>query len=215
MNLFAAGRVGETRGPMHELFSHFVYSRDRHPADHCSFIDQGGPWPPHCVDGTKGFEFAAALAIVPGAHLVDKGTERDRDAYSAFDGTRLGDWLAQRGVQRVAVAGLATDYCVRATALDAVQQGLDTWLVLDAIAGVDAAPGDCDRAILEMREAGVELVDSGRLSTIFHHHPRKSALLVVDVQNDFCAGGALAVPGAERIFAPIARLVETAPTRRP
>lgn len=195
---------------MHEVFAQVVYSRDRHPTDHCSFAAQGGPWPEHCIEGTEGYSFHPELPIVPGAHIVDKATDREQDAYSAFDGTGLAHWLADQRIRRVAVCGLATEYCIRATVLDAMANGLDTWLVMDAIAAVDRFPGDRERAILEMRAAGAELTESGALPTIFTHHPRRSALLVIDVQNDFCPGGALAVPGAERIFAPIRLLLELA-----
>lgn len=178
-----------------------VYTRDLHPPNHCSFIDRGGPWPPHCVAGTWGAEFAPALPVIPDAHVVAKGQAPDRDAYSGFDGTGLADWLRQRQVRSCLVTGLATEYCVKATALDALQAGLDTWVVTDGIAPVERVPGDADRALLEMRQKGACLTDSGQARTILaHHHPR-FAWLIVDVQNDFCPGGALPVALAPAIFA--------------
>jgi nicotinamidase-related amidase len=130
-----------------------VASRDRHPADHVSFAEREGPWPPHCVVGTAGAELHPSLDLT-GVELVDKGTDVDRDAYSAFDGTGLLERLQARGVRRAVVCGLATDYCVRATALDALAGGLPTVVVTDAVAAVDVAEGDGDRALAELRDAG-------------------------------------------------------------
>lgn len=183
-----------------------VYTRDSHPVNHCSFQSQGGPWPAHCVVGTKGWEYPPGLTIVRDALHVNKAMEVDKDAYSAFEETGLANQLRSRHVRRCLVTGLATDYCVKATVLDALREGFDTWLVTDAVAAVNATPGDEERAILEMRSAGACLVDSGRLTTIIRHHPRVTALLVVDVQNDFCPGGALPVADAPRILGPIEQI---------
>jgi putative nicotinate phosphoribosyltransferase len=131
-------------------------SRDRHPADHVSFAAQGGPWPPHCVVGTPGAELHPALDLT-GVRVLDKGTDVAVDAYSAFDGTGLLDDLRAAGVQRVVVCGLATDYCVRATALDALQGGLPVVVATDAVAAVDVAPGDGVRALEDLRRAGASL----------------------------------------------------------
>lgn len=141
--------------------------------------------------------------------MIDKGTHAERDAYSGFDGTDMLDRLRSRRVRRCVATGLATDYCVKATVLDALKAGFDTWLLTDAIAGVNVAAGDEERAILEMRAAGAHLSDSGQIISILRAHQVRTALLVVDVQNDFCTG-TLAVPNARRIFGPIGRLLEHA-----
>lgn len=137
-----------------------VASRDRHPEGHASFADRGGPWPPHCVLGTTGAELHPDLDL-SGVDVLDKGTEVDRDAYSAFDGTGLLERLRERGVRRVVVCGLATDYCVRATVLDALAGGLPTVVVTDAVAAVDVTPGDGERALEELRAAGASTAVSG------------------------------------------------------
>ncbi len=131
-----------------------VATRDRHPPDHCSFADQGGPWPAHCVAGTDGAELHPSMAEMAFDRVQDKGRQRDREQYSGFDGTDLAEWLRDRGVQRVLVAGLATDYCVRATALDAIAAGFETTVLTDAVAAVDVNPGDGERALAEVSAAG-------------------------------------------------------------
>lgn len=141
-----------------------VASRDWHPAGHCSFAAQGGPWPVHCQAGTPGAEFHPALVRTLVQHVFSKGTEVDREAYSAFDGTGLGDWLRERGVERLLVAGLATDYCVRASALDAVAGGFQVVLLEDGVGAVNVQPGDGERALAEMRAAGVRVTTSDELA---------------------------------------------------
>lgn len=133
-------------------------SRDWHPPDHCSFHARGGPWPPHCVAGTPGADFAADFALPPACVIVSKATSADRDAYSALDGTALADRLQASGVRRLFVGGLATDYCVRATVLDARAAGLDVVVLADAIRAVEVSPGDAARALAEMRAAGASFV---------------------------------------------------------
>lgn len=140
-----------------------VASRDWHPARHVSFAERGGTWPPHCQAGTPGAEFHPSLAGVRIDHVVSKGTDPDQEAYSAFDGTGLGDYLRGRGVRRLLVAGLATDYCVRASVLDARREGFDVQVLADGVGAVDVRPGDGERALAEMRQAGAELVGSEAL----------------------------------------------------
>jgi nicotinamidase/pyrazinamidase len=159
------------------------------------------------VDGTDGFAFAPELPVNAGALIIDKGTRVDRDAYSGFDGTALAHELRIRRIRRCVVAGLATDYCVKATVLDALREGFETWLLTDAIAAVNVHPGDEARAVLEMRSAGAMLSDSGQIVNILRSHPEPTAFIVVDVQKDFCTGS-LAVPNASRIFGPIRELLE-------
>jgi nicotinamidase/pyrazinamidase len=137
-------------------------TRDWHPADHCSFRERGGPWPPHCVVDTPGGAFDPRLTLPAGTIVVSKATERDREAYSAFAGTELGRHLTALGIERVFVGGLATDYCVRETIRDALPQGYRACFLVDAIRAVDVHPGDGARALAEMRAAGaapVELAD--------------------------------------------------------
>ena len=136
-------------------------SRDWHPAGHCSFTAQGGPWPVHCVAGTHGAEFAATLEIAPGDVVISKATRADKDAYSALDGTPLAEALRARGVGRLFIAGLATDYCVRATGRDARAAGLDVVVLKDAVCAVDVQPGDGDRALDELAAEGCELSTTG------------------------------------------------------
>jgi nicotinamidase/pyrazinamidase len=137
-----------------------VASRDWHPPDHVSFRTRGGPWPPHCQAGTKGAEFYPALDSSLIQQVFSKGMDPDLEAYSAFDGTGLADWLRSRGVSRLYVTGLATDYCVRASVLDAREAGFEVVVLEDAIGAVDVQPGDGERALAEMRQAGAEVARS-------------------------------------------------------
>ncbi len=131
------------------------FTRDWHPENHISFKDYGGIWPPHCVQNTEGAEFHEELYIpADNKFIISKGTSPDFDAYSGFQGTQLEDLLRERGVKRVFVGGVATDYCVKNTVLGALNLGFSVVLLLDAIKGVDLSPGDSDRAIEEMLTAG-------------------------------------------------------------
>jgi nicotinamidase/pyrazinamidase len=128
-------------------------SRDWHPAGHPSFDSEGGQWPQHCLQDTSGAAFHPKLDVPADAILVTKGTRFDKDQYSAFDGTGLGDELRKRGIKRVWVAGLALDVCVRATALDAARGGFETHLIEEGTRPVTAQGGK--DALAEMRRAGV------------------------------------------------------------
>lgn len=134
-----------------------VASRDWHPAGHVSFQGRGGPWPVHCQAGTPGAEFHPDLETERIAKVFSKGTEPGREAYSAFDDTGLAEWLREHDVGRLYVAGLATDYCVRASVLDARREGFDVVVLEDAVGAVEVAPGDGERALAEMREAGASV----------------------------------------------------------
>ena len=138
-------------------------SRDWHPPDTTHFKSQGGPWPPHCVAGTPGAAFHPALQLPADAIVVSKGQDKKDDGYSAFEGTSsdgrtLADHLRERGITQLYVGGLATDYCVRASALDARKAGLEVTLVAGGIAGI--AEETSRRALDEMRSAGVAVSDS-------------------------------------------------------
>lgn len=137
-----------------------VASRDWHPPNHCSFHSQGGPWPPHCVAGTDGARFAETLELPPGCRVISKGISPDREAYSAFQDTGLESTLRTLGVRRLVVGGLATDYCVLHSVLDALAAGFEVLLLESGIRAVDAQPGDGDRALERMRTAGALTVDT-------------------------------------------------------
>jgi len=131
------------------------FTRDWHPPDHISFKDQGGVWPPHCVQDTEGAKFHPDLYIPPdNRFIISKGTSRDFDAYSGFQGTMLDQLLKERGIRRVFVGGVATDYCVKNTVLGAINLGYEAFLLLDGIKGVDVKQGDSERAIEDMLGAG-------------------------------------------------------------
>jgi nicotinamidase/pyrazinamidase len=141
-----------------------VATKDWHPPDHCSFQAQGGPWPPHCVQGTPGAELHPELNAANIGVILTKGSRPERDAYSGFDGTDLAKILRDRGVTRVVVCGLATDYCVSATARDALREGFEVLVPEDAICGVEVNPGDSQRAIAELKTAGARFISSADLS---------------------------------------------------
>jgi len=133
-----------------------VATRDWHPPNHMSFKDYGGIWPSHCIQGTLGAEFHPDLKLPREVRIVSKATSADKEAYSGFDGTNLERELKDAGIKRVFVGGLATDYCVKSTVLDALRLGFKTILLVDAIKGVDAKPGDSERAIEEMVRNGAK-----------------------------------------------------------
>jgi nicotinamidase/pyrazinamidase len=132
-------------------------TRDWHPPKTKHFAAFGGTWPEHCVQDTKGAEFHPALREDPRITVISKG-EGDIDGYSAFDHTDLASHLHQQGVEEVVVGGLATDYCVKHTVLDALKHGFKVKALEDAMRAVELQPGDGDRAIDEMRAAGAEIV---------------------------------------------------------
>ncbi|AUW93393.1 nicotinamidase [Sulfobacillus thermotolerans] len=144
-----------------------VLTKDFHPENHVSFQAQGGPWPPHCVQGTVGCQIHPSLTIPEGAAYFYKGFDPAVDAYSGFEGflaesghissIGLATWLHRLDVETVYISGLATDYCVRATALDAVTEGFHTIAVTNAIKGVNVRPDDSAKALEDMRQKGVTL----------------------------------------------------------
>jgi nicotinamidase/pyrazinamidase len=134
-------------------FDLVVATRDWHPPGHGSFAEQGGPWPPHCVQGTEGAELKHDRYDV----LVSKGVGIDDEGYSAFEKTDLERTLRDRGIDRVTVVGLATDYCVKNTAIGAAELGFDVTVDPDGVRAVEVEPGDGERALDAMREAGVKV----------------------------------------------------------
>lgn len=150
------------------LFPLVISTQDWHPADHVSFKERGGPWPPHCVQGTRGAELHPRLKRDSISHHFRKATSPDKDEYSEFAGTdeqgrRLGEVLRGLNVERVFVAGLATDYCVLATVLDGLKNGFETVVITDACRGVNVSPGDDLKAFEQMKRAGARLVTSEEL----------------------------------------------------
>jgi len=143
-----------------------VYTQDWHPPHTPHFQQDGGIWPVHCVQGSWGAEFHPALNVMEGGEFVKKGTEGE-DGYSAFSmrdpmsgatsGTILESMLRHRGIDRVVIVGLATDYCVKETALDALAKGFRVTVPLQGVRAVDVKPGDGERAISAIREAGTEV----------------------------------------------------------
>lgn len=140
-----------------------VATRDWHPADHCSFSAFGGPWPPHCIAGTTGAAFAAGLALPPETLISSQAVTAEREAYSGFQDTELDRLLRERGVARLFVGGLATDYCVLNTVKDALRLGYRVVLLLDTVRAVDVSPGDGERAVAEMARLGAVPIESGDL----------------------------------------------------
>jgi nicotinamidase/pyrazinamidase len=136
-----------------------VATRDWHPSDHSSFAAQGGPWPEHCVEGTPGAQLHPRLDRDRIDVVVDKGRERATEGYSGFEGTDLETLLRDRGVDRLHVVGLALDYCVKNTALDAAQAGFDVVVHRDATRAVNVQPGDGEQAVRELEAAGVSVVE--------------------------------------------------------
>jgi nicotinamidase/pyrazinamidase len=129
-------------------------TRDWHPPDHCSFTTRGGSWPPHCVAGTVGAAFPEGLPLPAVVQVIDKAALPGVEAYSGFAGTDLDRRLRAAGVCRLVVGGLATDYCVLNTVLDALHLGYKVLLLPAALRAVDVHPGDGDRALATMIAAG-------------------------------------------------------------
>ncbi len=154
--------------PLNQLIDQFlergepVYkSRDWHPPTTKHFVAYGGVWPVHCVQNTKGAEFHPALRDDPRITVISKGLG-DTDCYSAFDETDLATRLHQQNIGEVVVGGLATDYCVKTTVLDALKNGFKVKAIKNAMRAVDVQPGDGDRAIEEMRDAGAQIVSTDK-----------------------------------------------------
>jgi nicotinamidase/pyrazinamidase len=157
----------EVVAPLNELMKEFLdrgepvfKTRDWHPAAAKHFAAYGGIWPVHCVQNTPGAEFHHDLIDDPRITIISKGIDESADGYSAFDGTDLAQTLGDEGVKEVWVGGLATDYCVKHTVLDALKQGFEVKALGDAMRPVNVNPGDGEQAIKEMRAAGAEIVSS-------------------------------------------------------
>lgn len=129
-------------------------TRDWHPPDHCSFRDQGGTWPVHCVANTPGAAFASSLRLPDSVVVISKGDVAEKEAYSGFEGTDLETYLRQRSVDTLYAGGLATDYCVLNTVKDALRHGFKVLLLTDAVRAVNLHAEDGARALREMLELG-------------------------------------------------------------
>jgi nicotinamidase/pyrazinamidase len=132
-------------------------TQDWHPEKHSSFQAQGGPWPAHCVQGSTGAEFHPDLQLPIGTAIVRKGTDLAVDAYSGFLDSNLEEQLKRVDAKRLFVGGLATDYCVLNTVLDGVARGFETYLITDAVAAINDALDDGEKAVQKMKDAGAKL----------------------------------------------------------
>jgi len=167
----AVAEGDQTVGVVNKLMPHFdlvISTQDWHPANHISFAGRGGPWPPHCVQGTFGAELHSQLIKDKISNYFRKAATADKDAYSEFEGTdergrSLNDVLKQLGVNKLYVAGLATDYCVKATVLDALKLGYKVYPITDGMRAVNVNPDDGDRALAEMSQQGAHLITSDEL----------------------------------------------------
>lgn len=135
-------------------------SRDWHPPRHCSFQEQGGSWPPHCIAGSPGAEFADNLSLPADAQIISKGTDTRSDAYSAFDRTALASRLRAEGIKRVFICGLTSEYCVLSSTADALGSGFKVFVLSDAIGAIEIQPGDGARAVGAMQRAGAIVLSS-------------------------------------------------------
>ena len=165
----AVANGDEVVAPLNKLIKEFLdrgepvfKSRDWHPAIAKHFAAYGGTWPVHCVQNTPGAEFRAGLLDDPRITIISKGTDESADGYSGFDGTNLAQLLREEGVAEVWVGGLATDYCVKHTVLDARREGFEVKALADAMRAVNLKPNDGRQAIEEMRDAGAEIVGDAK-----------------------------------------------------
>jgi len=161
----AVANGDEVVAPLNNLIKEFldrgepVYkTRDWHPARTKHFAAYGGTWPVHCVQGTRGAEFHPDLSDDPRITIISKGIDESADGYSGFDGTSLADLLRDEGVEEVWVGGLATDYCVKHTVLDAIKEGFEVKALADAMRAVNLNSADGRTAIEEMKAAGAKIV---------------------------------------------------------
>jgi nicotinamidase/pyrazinamidase len=170
-------RIAEPINELLDSFDLVIATRDWHPPDHGSFVgvevdpakwrgaDPPSIWPVHCVQGTHGAELYPALDQSKVDVIIDKGQDLYSQGYSAFQDTNLEDLLRERGVDRLFVTGLATDYCVKNSVLDALGLGFAVTVVQDAVRGVDVHPGDSEQALAQMETAGARLESSGAVSS--------------------------------------------------
>lgn len=136
-------------------------TRDWHPPDHCSFRPQGGPWPPHCIATTSGAAFHADINFPINTQIISKAASREQDAYSAFTDTQMHELLQQASIRRLFVAGVATEYCVLNTVIDALQHHYTTFVLEDAISAINLKPDDGVNALQAMTRLGATSIRFG------------------------------------------------------
>ena len=134
--------------------SAIMATRDWHPQNHCSFQEQGGPWPPHCVQGSRGAQFHATLHLPTGSLIISGATNPKKEVHSGFEGTSLADYLEDRNATTVYIVGLATEHWIKQTVLDGLKLGLRMIVLEDAICGVNLNPNDSEQALQEMSASG-------------------------------------------------------------
>jgi nicotinamidase/pyrazinamidase len=139
------------------------FSRDWHPQNHCSFREQGGPWPSHCVRGTPGAEFHPKLQVPLDVTIISKATDPGTESYSAFGGTGLAARLREMGIAELFIGGLATDYCVKESSLDALDEGFKVGVIEDCVEGVNVKKGDSASALKAVVKRGARLTVSRRV----------------------------------------------------
>lgn len=161
----AVANGDEVVAPLNRLIKEFLdrgepvfETRDWHPAKTKHFTQYGGVWPVHCVQNTPGAEFHADLSDDPRITVISKGIDEEADGYSAFDGTGLAHVLRDQRIEEVWIGGLATDYCVKHTVLDARREGFEAKALANAMRAVNVKPNDGAQAIEEMRNAGAEII---------------------------------------------------------
>lgn len=137
-----------------------IATRDWHPIEHCSFTRNGGTWPDHCVQHTEGAELHPDLNRQAVDMILDKGADAGKEEYSDFEGPGLLEVLRSRGIRRLWIGGLATEYCVKATVLDGRKLAFEVFVISDAIRGIEVNPGDCEAALREMAATGAVPVES-------------------------------------------------------
>ena len=151
------------------------FTRDWHPSDHCSFKEQGGRWPPHCLMGTPGAEFHPDLVVPSESVVISKASRRDREAYSGFQGTDLAERLRRMRAKEVVLGGLATDYCVKESCLDALAGGFEVDVMEDCAKGVNVRKNDSALALSAMAAKGARLVSSAEAVRICQRAAMKSS----------------------------------------
>jgi nicotinamidase/pyrazinamidase len=165
LGIQAGDRVIPVVNKLMPLFPLVLATQDWHPANHCSFLEQGGIWPPHCVQNTKGAELHPSLDRQEIDRFFFKAFTVDKDAYSGFEGfdeeeRSLNAVLHEQQMKKLYIAGLATDYCVKATALDALKNGYEVYVILDAVQAVNVNEKDGEQALAEIASKGGQLIKS-------------------------------------------------------
>lgn len=143
-------------------------TRDWHPINHRSFLAQNGPWPPHCIQNTEGAAFAKTLHLPAQTVIISKADEPQKEAYSAFEATDLTKRLQQQNSKRLIVVGLATDYCIKETVIDACKAGFEVVVVSEGIAPVEVHSGDGERAIQAMQKSGAQFISIQDIEKTHH-----------------------------------------------